>query len=401
MDEVKCNDFKRHPQPHGLHGRLTWPRGGASWPNRGYPCSRTPFYGTARAEHNTELRQLMPKDHPSMKPPASLAPRCVDVIVYPGFKALEAIGTMSVYEYANVHLARQGRPPGYIVTVASCTLGLVASDMAMSLQATKAIDENSLPDIAVIVGARDIEQVLERNAPLVHWARAVAPRIDRLVALCSGTFFLAAAGLLDGQQATTHWDVAARLQARFPAVKVQADAIYLRAGRLWTSAGVTAGIDLALALVEEDFGRELALHVARDLVVYLKRPGGQSQFSLHLMSQSTSHPRIREVQDWILCHVDIPHALADLARQAAMSERNFRRLFSREVGVSPIVFIENVRLEAARRLLESGDLPLKSVAGRIGFASEQSLRSLFLKRLGISPQDYRARFGGKTSHPTA
>lgn len=329
-----------------------------------------------------------------MKPTASLAPRRVDIIIYPGFKALEAIGTMSVYEYANVHLARKGRPPGYAVTVASWTTGSIASDMAMSLQATKALDDNQLPDIAVIVGARHIEQVLERNAPLVDWARAVAPRINRLVALCSGTFFLAAAGLLDGQHATTHWDVAARLQARFPAVKVQADAIYLRAGRLWTSAGVTAGIDLALALVEEDFGRALALEVARDLVVYLKRPGGQSQFSLHLTSQSTSHPRIREVQDWILCHVDAPHALAELARRAAMSERNFRRVFAREVGCSPTAFLESARLDAAKRLLEAGDLPLKSVAGRVGFASEQSLRTLFRKRLGVSPQDYRARFGG-------
>lgn len=324
----------------------------------------------------------------------SARPRRVDLIVYPGFKALEAIGTMSVFEYANLHLARQGRARGYEVSVASTALGRVPSDMAMALEATRAIGAAELPDIAVIVGAREIEQALAHNTALVDWARAVAPRIERLVALCSGTFFLAAAGLLDGQRATTHWDVAARLQAAFPKVQVEADAIYLRAGRLWTSAGVTAGIDLALALVEEDHGRALALQVARDLVVYLKRPGGQSQYSLHLASQNTSHPGIRHAQDWILCHLDAPLRLAELARQAAMSERNFRRVFGREVGASPAEFIERARLDAARRLLEDGDLPLKSIAGRVGFGSEQSLRKLFLKQLGVAPHEYRARFGG-------
>lgn len=321
-------------------------------------------------------------------------PRRVDIVVYPGFKALEAIGTMSVFEYANIHLARQGQPRGYDIAVASTAIGPVASDMLMSLTATKGVDDADLPDVAVIVGAREIETALEANPSLVHWARAVAPRIDRLVALCSGSFFLAAADLLDGQRATTHWSVAPLLQASFPKVQVEADAIYLHAGRLWTSAGVTAGIDLALALVEEDHGRGLALEVARDLVVYLKRPGGQSQFSVHLASQNTSHPGIRAVQDWILSHLHEPLDLSGMALRAAMSERNFRRVFRKEVGDSPQAFVERARLEAARRLLEDGDLPLKSIAGRVGFGSEQPMRKLFLKHLGVTPSEYRARFGG-------
>jgi transcriptional regulator GlxA family with amidase domain len=322
------------------------------------------------------------------------SPRRVDVVVYAGFKAIEAIGAMSVFEYANLHLVQEGRPAGYALNIVSVAAGPVASDTHMLLQAASGVDANDLPHTAIIVGARQIEQALAAHPAIVEWATAVAPRIERLVALCSGCFFLAAAGVLDGLPATTHWSVAALLQEKFPAVQVQADAIYLRSGRLWTSAGVTAGIDLALALVEEDYGRGLALQVARDLVVYLKRPGGQSQFSMHLTSQNTSHPGIRDIQDWVLSNLSLPLDVPMLADRAAMSERNFRRVFAKEVGSSPLQFIESARLEAGRRLLEEGELPLKSIAGRIGFASEQSLRKLFLKRLGVGPQAYRERFGG-------
>lgn len=323
--------------------------------------------------------------------------RTVDLVVYPGFKALEAIGTMSVFEYANIHLLLNGRPRGYQITVASTALGEVRSDMLMSLQATKALDENQLPDIAVFMGARAIEDALSQNPRLVEWARNVAPRMNRLIGLCSGSFFLAAAGLLDGKKATTHWSVAGLLERKFGEVEVEADAIYLKAGQVWTSAGVTACIDLALALVEEDCGRAIALDVARDLVVYLKRPGGQSQYSVHLESQNTTHPGVREAQDWILSNIDQPMVLSELANRAAMSERNFRRVFVKEVGVAPLTFIDTARLDTARRLLESGDLPLKSIARRVGFASEQSLRKLFVKRLGVAPDDYRSRFGGSAA----
>lgn len=320
-------------------------------------------------------------------------PRHVDMVVYPGFKALEAIGPMSVFEYANLHLVQQARSPGYVIDIVSTQAGPVRSDTHMVLQASRAISAHALPDTAIIVGARHIEPALSANPELVSWVAAVAPRIERLVGLCSGSFFMAAAGVLDGLPATTHWSLAALLRERFPAVLVEADAIYLRSGRLWTSAGVTAGIDLALALVEEDHGRGIALAVARDLVVYLKRPGGQSQYSVHLASQNTNHPGIREAQDWILCHVSQPLPMAELAARAAMSERNFRRVFAREVGISPLKFVEIARLDAARRLLEEGDLPLKSVAARVGFASEQPLRKLFVAQLGLAPQDYRERFG--------
>jgi len=208
--------------------------------------------------------------------------RTVDLIVYPGFKSLEAIGPMSVFEYANLHLERRGHRAGYDVRIASTRLGAVNSDTLMSLDATKVISPLALPDDVIIIGARHIQQALSDGQDIVDWIAQVWPRIGRLAALCSGAFFLAAAGALDGKRATTHWGVAARLRDDFPSVEVDADAIFLRADNLWTSAGVTAGIDLALAFVEEDFGRELALEVATEMVVYLKRPGGQSQFSSHL-----------------------------------------------------------------------------------------------------------------------
>jgi transcriptional regulator GlxA family with amidase domain len=321
--------------------------------------------------------------------------RRVDIVVYPGFKALEAIGTMSVFEGANTQLLRKGRPRGYEINIAASSVGPVPSDLRVTLQATKTLDALDLPDIAVVVGAREIEAALQANSSLVDWARCVAPTIHRLVALCSGSFFLAAAGLLSDKHTATHWSVASLLKARFPDVTVDADAIYISAGKLWTSAGVTACIDLALSLVEEDFGRGLALEVARDLVVYLKRPGGQSQFSVHLESQTTSHPGIRNVQEWILANLHAPLSVPELACKAAMSERNFRRVFAKEIGTGPLQFIEVARLEAARRLLEDGDLPMKSIAMRVGFGSEQSLRKLFLKHRGIAPHEYRARFGGR------
>lgn len=323
----------------------------------------------------------------------------VHIVVYPGFKAMEAIGTMSVFEYANIHLQRHGRLKGYEITLISSSAGPVASDMLMTLEATAALEAVRIPDTAIIVGARDIEAALDRNPAVVAWVRDIAPEIHRLVALCSGSFFLAAAGLLQGREAATHWSIASTFQSRFPEVDVNADAIYVRAGSLWTSAGVTACIDLALALVEEDYGRAIALEVARDLVVYLKRPGGQSQFSLHLASQNTSHPGIRNAQDWVLAHLHKEISIRELAEKAAMSERNFRRVFAKEVGTGPLQFLKTARLEAARRLLENGNLPIKAIAKRVGFGTDQSLRKVFLRHLGVAPNEYRARFGGTAISP--
>jgi len=316
----------------------------------------------------------------------------IDIVVYPGFKALEAIGPLKVFDYANTHLRRRGLAGGYQVCIASNQLGMVVSDTIMSLQATKRISSLALPDMAIVVGAHEIETALEKSPEIVEWVAAASPRIKRLAALCTGSFFLAEAGALDGKRATTHWSAAERLRQRYPAVTVDADAIFVREGNIWTSAGVTAGIDLALALVEDDFGRAVALEVARDLVVYLKRPGGQSQFSIHLSSQMTNHPKIRALQDWILTHLEEDLSTPVLAQRLAMSDRNLSRVFQRETAGSPADFIETARFELARRLLEDNKVPLKLIASKSGFGTEEKMRRVFQKRLGITPRAYCERF---------
>jgi transcriptional regulator GlxA family with amidase domain len=210
----------------------------------------------------------------------------VDILIYPGFKSMEAVGPVSVFTYANRHLERRSDPRRYDIRVVAPEPGMIPSDTLLSLEATTRLSVDDASDTVLIAGAPDIERALDEMPMIVDWCRVSSSRISRLAALCSGSFFLAASGALDGKRTTTHWSVAALLQHRFPRVHVDADAIFIQDGNLWTSAGVTAAIDLALAFVEQDFGRDLALEVARDLVIFLKRPGGQSQFSTVLTSQS-------------------------------------------------------------------------------------------------------------------
>ena len=318
--------------------------------------------------------------------------RTVDIIVYPGFKALEAIGPLKVFDYANNCLHQRNLAGGYEVAIASTKTGMVSSDTLMSLHATKAISIFALPDLALIVGAHDIEQALQDSHEIVEWVAYAAPKMNRLAALCTGSFFLAEGGALNGRRATTHWSFAERLRKGYPEVKVDADAIFIREGNIWTSAGVTAGMDLALAIVEDDFGREIALEVARDLVIYLKRPGGQSQFSVHLSSQMTTHPTIRELQNWIMSHLDDDLSIPKLAARVAMSERNFTRVFHRETAESPADFIERARFEVARRMLEENKSPLKVISLKTGFRTEEKMRRVFQKKIGVTPKVYRERF---------
>lgn len=319
--------------------------------------------------------------------------RTVEIVIYPGFKAIEAVELINVFDYANTQLVSLKRPPFYDLRIVSTVTGTIQSDTLIALQATKTLSKYDLPDIAIVVGARQIETALKTVPEIVDWVRNVSHRLARLVSLCSGSFFLADAGVLDHKRAATHWSVSDLLQTRYPRVKVDSDAIFIKEGHIWTSAGVTAGIDLALAMVEEDLGRDIALAVARDLVVYLKRPGGQSQFSTHLGSQMINHPTIRELQDWILQNLDHKFVIPDMAKRVAMSERNFTRLFTRETGHAPAQFIETARFELARRLLEDIGLPLKSIAARSGFSSDDHMRRVFQRRLGVSPSAYRERFG--------
>lgn len=320
--------------------------------------------------------------------------RTVDIVIYPGFKSFEAIGPMTVFAYANKNLEAQGRSVGYQVRIVSTKIGAVRSDTLMCLDATHVLEKEVLAHSILLVGAHEIERVIVEQSEIVEWARHVALRVDRFAALCSGAFFLAAAGLLDGKRATTHWRMASAMQRGYPNIQVDIDSIFIREGNLWTSAGVSASVDLALSFVESDFGHDLALQVAQDLVIFLKRPGGQSQFSANLTSQVTQAPGMRAIQEWVLNNIDQKISVSLMADKASMSIRNFTRSFHRDVGVCPSEFLEMARIDKARRMLSESKLPMKSVALKCGFSNAAQMRNVFKKHLSITPKQYQERFLG-------
>ncbi len=230
------------------------------------------------------------------------------------------------------------------------------------------------------------------EAGLLDWIGASAPGARRVASVCTGAFVLAAAGLLDGRRATTHWASAAKLAERHPAVEVDPDPIYVRDGNVWTSAGVTAGMDLALAMVEEDLDREAALTIARHLVLFLRRPGNQSQFSATLAAQEPEREPLRDVQRYVVEHVAENLSVEVLAEHAHMSSRNFARAFAAEIGITPGRYVERVRLEAARRALEDTSQPIATVAAACGFGTPETMRRTFLRALGVAPAEYRRRY---------
>jgi transcriptional regulator GlxA family with amidase domain len=236
---------------------------------------------------------------------------------------------------------------------------------------------------------------------VIEWTRAAAERSRRVTSVCSGAFVLAAAGLLDGRRATTHWASADRLAREHPHVEVDADPIFVRDGAIWTSAGVTAGMDLALALVEEDLDRDAALEIARHLVLFLRRPGSQSQFSAALAAQTARREPLREVQREVVENVAGDHTVEAMAARAHMSPRHFARAFRAETGVTPGRYVESVRLEAARRRLEEGDEPIAAVSLACGYGTSETMRRAFLRALAVGPAEYRRRFHSGAPQPRA
>ncbi|MDQ1199211.1 GlxA family transcriptional regulator [Agrobacterium sp. SORGH_AS 787] len=316
----------------------------------------------------------------------------VHIVIYPGFKSLEAVGPINVFAYANRHLSLCGDPRRYEVSVVAPRAGVISSDTFVSLEASECLPEAMPLSTVMIAGAIDIENALTREPELIDWCRRRAFDANRFAALCSGSFFLAAAGVLKERRATTHWSVADLLQRRFPNVNVDANAIFVQDGSIWTSAGVTAAIDLALAFVEQDFGRNIALDVARDLVIYLKRPGGQSQFSTFLTSQMSSSPQMAEIKTWMLANCEQPLTVPDMASRAGMSVRSFSRQFAKEMGVTPADCLELARCERAVSTLLETDLPMKTVAFKAGFGSDELMRKAFVRRFSLTPRQYRERF---------
>jgi transcriptional regulator GlxA family with amidase domain len=244
----------------------------------------------------------------------------------------------------------------------------------------------------LMVAGGDGTQAAAKNPDLIKFVRRAAARATRVASVCTGAFILGQAGLLDGRRAATHWMHCNTLKQHFPAIDVEEDSIFVRDGNVWSSAGVTAGMDLALAMLEEDHGRDVALAVARNKVMFMMRPGGQSQYSSHLAAQQPQDTRLSKLLAWILDHVHEDLTVPNLAREAAMSERSFTRNFAKELGTTPARFVEAARVEAARRGLEQIEKPVEIVAFDCGFTNPERMRRAFHRHLGVSPSDYRERF---------
>jgi transcriptional regulator GlxA family with amidase domain len=324
-------------------------------------------------------------------------PRHIAMLAFPRVQPLDAVGPLEVFGRASRWLAERhpGRAPAYTLELLAPEAGPFPTSSRFALVADRAFGRvRGGVDTLLVAGGLGVRDLVGEPR-LRRWLKAMAPRVRRLASVCTGAFLLADAGLLDGRRATTHWSACAELAERWPRVRVEADPIYVRDGRVYTSAGVTAGMDLALALVEEDHGREPALEVARELVLFLRRPGGQSQFSAQLQGQLADRAPLRDLQAYIVEHPSADLSVPALARRAAMSERNFARVFARELGASPGRFVERARVETARRLLEETALGVEEVAGRAGFGAAESLRRAFVRNLRVAPSAYRERFKAK------
>jgi transcriptional regulator GlxA family with amidase domain len=317
--------------------------------------------------------------------------RVIDVLAYPGVQLLDVTGPVQVFASANdLSAGAGGARHNELRVVAQGGKGATAS-AGVTFAAGPHSKADEPLDTLLIAGGPGVEAAIG-DSVLVDWVRERAAQAHRVASVCTGAFMLAAAGLLDGRRAATHWRYSAKLAQRFPAVRVEHDPIFVCDGSVWTSAGVTAGIDLALALVEEDLERSMALAVARHLVVFLKRPGGQAQFSAALALQSADD-KFGALHDWINKHLASDLSLSVLADQAGMSERSFSRHYAEATGQTPARAIGRLRVEAARHLLSESRLPMKRIAQRCGFGSEETMRRSFQRLIDITPQDYRARFG--------
>ena len=317
---------------------------------------------------------------------ATSEPRRVVIVVFGGVQPIDVIGPAEVF-----HTAARIDAPGYTVELVAPDPGPVrATSVGLTVDRTIAACRGPI-DTLVVAGGTGVRAAAE-DARLLNWLERAARRARRVCSVCTGAFLLAEAGLLEGRRATTHWAGCPALARRYPGVTVEPDQIFVRDGDLYTSAGVTAGMDLALALVEEDLGRATALEVARWLVLFVKRPGGQSQFSAQLAAQTAEREPLRDLQDWIAVNLDSDLSVPALAARAHMSERNFARAFRKELGMTPAAYVETARVEAARIALESGDAPVDAVARASGFGTVETMRRAFHRRLGVGPADYRARF---------
>ncbi|WP_406433672.1 DJ-1/PfpI family protein [Streptomyces sp. NBC_00631] len=330
------------------------------------------------------------KDRPSGRKPLS-----VTVLVFPGVRLLDVTGPIEVFSSANEFGGR------YRVRTVSPDGADVVTSAGTGLRVDLAAEEvRDVSDVVVVPGGPEWPSLVKDDA-LLDAVRALDARSRRTASVCTGAFLLAAAGLLDGHAATTHWRFTDQLALRYPRVTVATDALFVRDGHIMTSAGVSSGIDLSLALVEEHLGADAARATAKDMVVFMQRPGGQSQLSVRTHTPRPRQEILRRVLDAVAEDPSAPHTVAAMARLAGVSPRHMTRLFHEETAMSPARYVERIRMEAAQAVLEGSDDPMATVARRTGFGSPESLRRAFTRNLGITPGAYRARFRTAGSTDTA
>ncbi|WP_435214048.1 GlxA family transcriptional regulator [Streptomyces sp. bgisy034] len=313
-----------------------------------------------------------------------MAQRTVLFVLFDAVQSLDVTGPLEVFMGAEQHA-----PGTYRIRTASLDGAPVRTSSGLTLVPDQALDDPLAAHTLVVPGGQGTRTP---DPALVGWLREHGPRAERLVSVCTGAILLAAAGLLDGRRATTHWAYCDKLARDHPDVEVDPDPIYVRDGHVATSAGVTSGIDLALALVEEDLGREVALGIARHLVVFLRRPGNQAQFSAQLAAQTARREPLRDVQRWINEHPDADLSVESLADRASLSPRHFARAFQAETGTTPGRYVDRVRLEHARRLLEDSTDGIEEISRASGYGTPEAMRRAFVKALGAAPAEYRRRF---------
>jgi len=310
-------------------------------------------------------------------------------IVVPGTGVLDIAGPWEVLGHANDVLGR----PAYQLEAVGPRAPAVETRHGLVVAGLRPLPRagDRLPDVAIVAGA-PVRPLPEVDQRLVPWLRRFHARIPTVVSICTGAFVLAAAGVLDGRRATTHWMFLNELRARYPAVDVVDEGIFVKDGRAWTSAGITTGIDLMLSMVEDDHGHRVAMAVARRLVLFLRRSGNQAQFSAALQRQEKEPPRLRDISTFVLEHIDEPMLVERIARRTGMSARTLSRWCREHLGESPAALVRRLRVDEARRLLEETSLPLKDITARTGLGDASTLWRVFTQRLGVTPAEYRQRF---------
>ena len=317
--------------------------------------------------------------------------RHIAMLAFDGSEILDICGPLDAFYYADRWLRELGRvsEPVYPARILGPAAGPIVTSSGMRIMVDQAFCDVDVEIDTLLVAGGEIDAACNDPA-LLAWLKQTASSARRTASICTGAFLLAASGVLDGRRATTHWYYCSRLAKDFPSIQMEPDRIFVRDGAVYTTGGITSGIDLALAMIEEDWGRDIALLVARTLVVFLKRPGGQSQFSTFLLNSAESRQDFQELQSWIISNPGTDLGLERLAARMAMSPRNFARVFEREVGMTPGKFVELVRLEAARCQLEQTKLHVNVIATQCGFGNPEHLRRTFQRRWTGSPRAYRA-----------